>query len=108
MADIAKGSVYMAAVDKAAAAAESILNDQVASVIEEAFAEGKINNARRIELKKLCASAGAKMVSIALGVHAKLIDAAQAIGEDVPPPSDGTAELVAVIEGMVSPLGGGR
>lgn len=107
MADIASGSKYMAGADKAAAAIESIYNTQIATLIDQVHAEGTISNARRIELKKLGQATGAKIVSLALGYHDKLTNGAKDVGIDVPPPSDGTAEVIAVIEGMVSPLSGG-
>lgn len=107
MADIQKASVYMGAVDKAAAAIESILNDQVSGVIVQAQSEGLITNARRIALTKRCEAVGAHIVSLALDLHNDLIDAAKEAGIDVPAPSDGTAELIAVLQNMVSPLGGG-
>lgn len=108
MADIASGSLYMAAADKAASAIEQIINDQVADVIDQVRADGTITNARALELKKRGAHVGAHVVELVMGYHADLIDAAKVAGIDLPPPSDGTAELVAVIHGMVSPLGGGR
>ena len=108
MADIASGSTYMAAADKAASAIESILNTQVAGVIDQVAADGTITNAKAIELKKRCAEVGAHVVSKVLGLHSDLIDAAKTAGVDLPPPSDGTAELITVIQSMVSPLGGGR
>lgn len=108
MADISSGSLYMAAADKAASAIESILNDQVSGIIDQVKADGTITNAKAIELKKRCSEVGAHVVSKVLGLHSDLIDAAKAAGVDLPPPSDGTAELIVVINGMVSPLGGGR
>ena len=108
MADIASGSLYMAAADKAASAIESILNEQVAAVIDQVLADGTISNAKAIELKKRGQAVGAKVVSLVLGYHSDLIEAAKAAGIDLPPPSNGEAELIAVIQGMVSPLGGGR
>lgn len=107
MVDVAKGSIYMGAADKAAAAIELILNDQVASVIDQALADGTISNAKAIEIKKHGAAVGARVVSLVLGYHGKLIDAAKVAGIDLPPPSDGTEELIAVIKTIVSPLGGG-
>ncbi len=108
MADIANGSLYMAAADKAAAAIEQILNDQVATVIDQVAADGTITNARAIMLKKRGKKIGANVVELVMGYHSELIDEAQAASIDLPPPSDGAAELIAVIEGMVSPLSGGR
>lgn len=108
MANISSGSLYMAAADKAASAIESILNDQVAAVIDQVKADGTITNAKAIALKKRGEAVGAKVVSLVIGFHSTLIDEAKAAGIDLPPPSDGTAELVAIIESMVSPLGGGR
>ncbi len=108
MADIASGSLSMAAADKAASAIELIINDQVASIIDQVAADGAITNAKAIMLKKRGAKVGAHVVELVMGYHSELIDEAKAAGIDLPPPADGTAELVAVIEGMVSPLGGGR
>ncbi len=108
MADIASGSLYMAAADKAASAIELILNGQVADVIDQVRSDGTITNTKAIMLKKRAAKIGANVVELVLGFHSELIDEAKAHSIDLPPPSDGTAELVAVIEGMVSPLGGGR
>lgn len=108
MADIATGSLYMAAVDKAATAIETILNDQVAGIIDQVAADGTITYARAIELKKRGAMVGAKVVSEVLGYHADLIDAAKAAGIDLPAPSDGKAELIAIINGLIEPLSGGR
>lgn len=107
-ADIAKGSLYMAAADKAAAAIESIINGQVADVIEQVLADGKITRAKAIELKKLGQHVGAHVVSLVLGLHSRYIDESKTADVDLPAPSDGTAELIAVINSMVSPLGGGR
>jgi len=107
MADIETGSLYMAAADKAAAAIEQIINDQVAAVIDQAAVDGSITNAKAIMLKKRGKKIGANVVELVIGYHSDLIDAAQEAGIDLPPPADGTAELVAVIEGMVSPMGGG-
>lgn len=108
MADIARGSLFMGAADKAASAIESIINDQVADIIDQVAADGTITNARAIELKKRGAMVGAKVVSEVLGYHADLIDAAKAAGIDLPPPSDGKAELIAVVNGLIEPLSGGR
>ena len=108
MADIATGSLYMAAADKAASAIESILNEQIAATIDQVKDDGTITNAKAIALKKRGEAVGAKVVSLVLEYHSDLIDAAKAAGIDLPPPSDGTAELIEVINGMVSPLGGGR
>lgn len=108
MADIAKGSLYMAAADKAAAAIESILTNQVSAVIDDVLADGKITNAKAIHLKKRLTAVGAKVVAEVIGLHSDLIDAAEEAGIDLPPPSNGTTELIAVINGMVSQLGGGR
>lgn len=108
MANISQGSLYMAAADKAAAVIESILNEQVAAVIDQVKADGTITNAKAIALKKRGEAVGARVVSLVLEYHSDLIDAAKAAGIDLPPPSDGTAELIAVINVMVSPLGGGR
>lgn len=107
MADIANGSLYMAAADKAASAIESILNDQIASVIDQAQSEGLITNARKIALKKRGEAVGAHVVSLVLDYHNTLIDAAKDANVDLPPPSDGTTELIGVIQNMVSPLSGG-
>ncbi len=98
----------MGAADKAAAAIETIINDYVAPIIDQALADGSITNAKAMQLKKAGAAAGAKVVSITIGFHSDLIDAAKAASIDLPPPSDGTTELIAVIQGMVSPLSGGR
>ncbi len=59
-------------------------------------------------MKKRGAAIGAKVVSLVIGYHSDLIDAAKAAGVDLPPPSDGKAELIAVINGLIEPLGGGR
>lgn len=107
MADIANGSLYMAAADKAAAAVELIINGQVADVIDQAVAEGLITNAKGIMLKKRGKKIAAHVVELVIGHHSDLIDAAQEAGIDLPAPADGAAELVGVIEGMVSPFGGG-
>lgn len=107
MADIQSASLYMAAVDKAAAAIESILNNQVATVIAQAQAEGLITNARRIALTKRCEAVGAHVVSLVLDLHNDLTDAAKGANVDVPPPADGTDALIEVVQNMVSPLSGG-
>lgn len=108
MADIANGSLYMAAADKAASAIELIINGQVADVIDQVAADGTITNARAIQLKKRGAKIGAHVVELVMGYHSELIDAAKEAGIDLPPPADGTAALVDVVQSMVSPLGGGR
>lgn len=108
MADIEAGSVYMGGVDKAATAIEQIINTQVAAVIDQVYADGKISHARAIELKKRGARVGAHIVELAVGYHGLLTEAAKDADIDVPPPSDGTAEFIDVLQNMVSPLGGTR
>ena len=107
MADIASGSTAKAAADKAAAAIELIITGQVADVIDQVAADGKITNAKGIMLKKRGKKVAAHVVELVLGYHSDLIDEAQAAGVDLPAPSDGTAELIDVIQNMVSPFGGG-
>lgn len=98
----------MGGADKGAATIEAIYTGPMCDLVDQVHAEGKISNARRIELKKLLVKTGAEIVSLALGVHDKLTTAAQAVDIDVPPPSDGSAEFIEVFNGMVSPLSGGR
>jgi len=107
-ADIASGSVYMGGVDIAASTIESILNTQIANLIDDVYADGKISNAKRVALKKRCQAVGARISELALNLHTDLIDAAQAADIDLPPPSDGTEEFIEVMNTMVHPLGGTR
>lgn len=108
MADIQNGSLYMAAADKAASAIEQIINGPVAAVIDQTAAEGTISNAKAISLKKRGAKIAANVVELVLGYHADLIEEAKDADVDLPPPADGTAALVDLVQGMVSPLGGTR
>lgn len=107
-ADIASGSVYMGGCDTAAATIESILTTQISGIIDAAYADGKISNATCVTLKKRCQAVGANVSNLVLTLHTDLIDAAQDAGIDLPPPSDGTTEFIAVMQSMVHPFGGGR
>lgn len=107
MADIATGSLYMAAADKAAVAIEQIINTQVGAVIDQCVADGTITQARAIKLKKRGAKVGANVVELVIGFHDDLIQEAKDADVDLPPPADGTAALVEVVQNMVSVFGSG-
>lgn len=108
MADIEAGSLAMAGADKAAAAIGLIITDQVAAVIDQAVAEGKITNAKGIVLKAKGRRISAHVMELVMGYHSDLIDEAQQAGVDLPPPTDGTLFLIDLLQNMVSPLGGTR
>lgn len=108
MADIANGALNMAAADKAAAVIGDLINGPVAAVIDQAASENLISNTKAIILKKRGEKIAAHVLEQVMGYHQDLIDAATEAGVDVGPPADGKQALIDAINGMVSPLGGGR
>lgn len=108
MADIASGSLNMAAADLAADAIQGIVTSQVAPIIDQCAAEGSLSNTRAKELKAKGAAVASRIVSLINGYHGDLIEAAKAAGIDLPPPANGQQALIDFVQGMILPAGGGR